>query len=111
MVPDASPERTNGAAAFCTTHWIVVLQAVAPDSPEAHAALEKLCEAYWYPLYACVRRHGYGPDDARDLTRILRTAPFKELAPTCRPATRQVPDLSPDRIDEFPRNRMGEGKI
>ena len=32
------------------------------------AALEKFCVAYWYPVYAFIRRRGNGPDDARDLT-------------------------------------------
>ena len=35
----------------------------------ARSALEKLCETYWYPLYAYVRRGGANPDDARDLTQ------------------------------------------
>lgn len=38
-------------------------------SPQAHEALEKLCRAYWYPLYAYVRRKGYSIDDAQDLTQ------------------------------------------
>jgi hypothetical protein len=39
-------------AAFVTTHWSVVLAAGQGDSPGAADALEKLCRAYWYPLYA-----------------------------------------------------------
>ena len=39
------------------------------DSPTARAALERLCTAYWYPLYAHIRRRGPGPDDAADLTQ------------------------------------------
>lgn len=69
MAAEAHSEETARTAVFCTTHWSVVLQASDPDAPEAHAALERLCKAYWYPLYACVRRHGYGPDDACDLTQ------------------------------------------
>ena len=57
------------AAAFATTQWSVVLAAGHRESPQAAAALEKLCSTYWYPLYACVRRHGYGPEDAQDLTQ------------------------------------------
>jgi RNA polymerase sigma-70 factor (ECF subfamily) len=68
MAPNANLEGTVGTA-FCTTHWSVVLQASDLNSPEAHAALERLCKAYWYPLYACVRRHSYSPEDARDLTQ------------------------------------------
>lgn len=39
------------------------------DSPPAHRALETLCGAYWYPIYVYVRRKGYGPDEAQDLTQ------------------------------------------
>jgi len=45
----------NGAVAFATTHWSLVL-AVQGESPAAHEALEKLCRAYWRPLYAFVRQ-------------------------------------------------------
>jgi RNA polymerase sigma factor (sigma-70 family) len=54
---------------FLTTHWSVVLQAVGNDSPQAAAALEKLCLGYWYPLYAYVRRKGHPPHDAQDLVQ------------------------------------------
>ncbi len=39
------------------------------DSPQAAEALERLCHTYWYPLYAYVRRRGYSPADAQDLTQ------------------------------------------
>ncbi len=39
------------------------------ESPDAAEALETLCRTYWYPLYAYVRRRGYGADDAQDLTQ------------------------------------------
>ncbi len=63
-------------ACFLTTHWSVVLAAGHP-SPRSQAALEKLCRTYWYPLYTYVRRRGYSPEDAQDLTqefffRLLR---------------------------------------
>jgi RNA polymerase sigma-70 factor (ECF subfamily) len=38
-------------------------------SEASHHALEKLCDAYWYPIYVYVRRRGYGPEDAQDLTQ------------------------------------------
>jgi RNA polymerase sigma-70 factor (ECF subfamily) len=47
----------------------VVLAAGQSDSPDATQALETLCGAYWYPLYAYVRRRGYGHEDAQDLTQ------------------------------------------
>ena len=40
-----------------------------PDAPTAEAALEKLCRAYWLPLYIYVRRLGSSPHDAEDLTQ------------------------------------------
>ena len=40
-----------------------------PSSSKSVEALEALCSAYWYPLYAYVRRRGYGPDEGQDLTQ------------------------------------------
>ena len=54
---------------FSTTHWSLVLSAGGASTPDARAALENLCEAYWYPVYAYVRRRGYSVEDARDLTQ------------------------------------------
>jgi RNA polymerase sigma-70 factor (ECF subfamily) len=64
--PDSAPA-VHGQ--FTTTHWSVVLAACATQAPQARAALETLCRAYWYPLYAFVRRHGHSPHDAQDLTQ------------------------------------------
>jgi len=58
------------AAAFTTTHWSVVLEARG-ESPAAEAALEKLCRTYWWPLYGFVRRQGYKPEEAQDLTQAF----------------------------------------
>jgi RNA polymerase sigma-70 factor (ECF subfamily) len=52
-----------------TTHWSVVLAAGRSGAPQSRAALEQLCETYWYPLYAYARRQGYSPADAEDLTQ------------------------------------------
>ena len=54
---------------FVTTHWSVVVSAGQSDSTRAQIALAKLCETYWYPLYAYVRRRGYSSEDAQDLTQ------------------------------------------
>ena len=58
-------------AAFNTTHWSVVLAASNNDSTRAREALAKLCQTYWYPLYAYVRRRGYSANDAQDLTQAF----------------------------------------
>ena len=59
------------AGCFLTTHWSVVLAAGHSDTPRAQAALEKLCRAYWFPLYAYVRRRGHSVEDAQDLTQAF----------------------------------------
>jgi RNA polymerase sigma-70 factor (ECF subfamily) len=38
-------------------------------TPEAREALAELFSAYWYPLYAFIRRKGRGPEQALDLTQ------------------------------------------
>ena len=58
-------------ALFATTHWSVVLAAGERESPEAAAALEKLCRAYWRPIYTYVRRRGHPPAEAEDLTQAF----------------------------------------
>jgi DNA-directed RNA polymerase specialized sigma24 family protein len=60
---------TAGPRAFPPTRWSVVLAARQPQSAESAAALEAICRAYWYPLYAYVRRAGQSPADAQDLTQ------------------------------------------
>jgi DNA-directed RNA polymerase specialized sigma24 family protein len=54
---------------FPNTRWSVVLAATQQPSPESAAALETICRAYWYPLYAYVRHCGQSPHDAQDLTQ------------------------------------------
>lgn len=68
--PRHSPGETpRGSGRFATTHWSVVLATGEDDWARARLALEELCGAYWYPLYSYVRRRGYPPHDAQDLTQ------------------------------------------
>lgn len=68
--PQDLPASDSGRrGTFVTTHWSVVAAAGGNDSVDARDALEHLCRTYWYPLYAFVRRRGYGPEDAQDLTQ------------------------------------------
>jgi RNA polymerase sigma-70 factor (ECF subfamily) len=60
-------------SAFVTTHWSVVLTAGRSDTTRAQDALSKLCQTYWHPLYAYVRRLGNSPPDAQDLTQEFFT--------------------------------------
>src|SRR3954462_1481455 len=69
-MPDAEDSSEPAQrSAFVTTHWSVVLAAGQADSSLARAALEKLCSAYWYPLYVFVRRLGQSPHDAEDIVQ------------------------------------------
>ncbi len=54
---------------FPTTQWSRVARAVEPAGVDARAAMEELCSAYWYPLYAFIRRMGQNEVDALDLTQ------------------------------------------
>lgn len=64
-----SPAAPQGV--FVTTHWSVVLTAGRSDTTRAHIALAKLCQTYWRPLYAYVRRRGHSAHDAEDLTQAF----------------------------------------
>lgn len=56
---------------FDTTRWSIIAAARGNDPHAARAALSTLCEAYWYPLYAFIRRWGADPESARDLTQAF----------------------------------------
>lgn len=84
MVSD--PTSAQGRANFQTTLWNLVLEAGEGGSPDANAALEKLCRLYWHPIYVYIRRHGHGPHDAQDLTqeffaRLLRRKSLGSVSP------------------------------
>src|SRR5262245_61278774 len=71
MLPDSqrSGDLSTPGMSFHTTHWTAVLVAGHDSVPGAKEALEHLCSAYWYPLYAYVRRKGHSDADAKDLTQ------------------------------------------
>jgi RNA polymerase sigma-70 factor (ECF subfamily) len=74
------------ANTFRTTQWTLVLQAGSDDSVIAAGALAELCQRYWFPIYAWVRRSGYPHADAADLTqsffaRIIENNVLAGLSP------------------------------
>ena len=83
----AAPESAASAAGlFPSTHWSVVLAAGQHSSTQSLTALETLCRAYWYPLYAFVRHRGHSPEDAQDLvqgffTRLLEKHDLAAVEP------------------------------
>ncbi len=62
-------EKHPTAARFHTTRWSLVLSAGDLTAPEAEESLAALCEMYWYPLYAYLRRKGYSAHESEDLTQ------------------------------------------
>lgn len=72
-LPDTNHTKLAPPSLFVTTRWSVVLAAQEKSSPESADALETLCRAYWYPLYAYVRSSGHPPHDAQDLTQEFFT--------------------------------------
>ncbi len=67
--PGSRAALPSEGSAFVTTHWSVILSAAGLSSELSRKALESLCAAYWFPLYAYVRRRGHSPPDAEDLTQ------------------------------------------
>jgi len=63
------PPELECHAVFATTHWSMVVSAGDVFTEQATVALERLCQTYWSPLYAYVRRCGHDADSARDLTQ------------------------------------------
>src|SRR5438874_2706196 len=54
---------------FTDTTWSIVIAAGATTPARAHEGMAKLCRIYWRPIYAYLRRSGYGKHDAEDLTQ------------------------------------------
>lgn len=69
IIPRMPDEDQNGQ--FPTTHWTLVQIVKGDDREQAAQALEDICERYWYPVYAYLRRSGRSAPDAEDLTQML----------------------------------------
>jgi RNA polymerase sigma factor (sigma-70 family) len=85
-MPDGSfpPPR---AGRFATTRWSLVLAAGQKTDARSADALTGLCEMYWYPVYAFIRRQGYRPEEGADLTqeffaRVLEKNYFHDADPS-----------------------------
>lgn len=70
---DSGKPGSTSSGMFATTSWSMVSRAAAPESAETKSALSALCQSYWYPLYAFVRRKGNSRADAEDLTQAFFT--------------------------------------
>ena len=54
---------------FDTTSWTLVRAAAVNPTADSRQALGTLCQTYWHPVYAFIRRNGYDPDQSQDLTQ------------------------------------------
>ncbi|MBI1842797.1 MAG: sigma-70 family RNA polymerase sigma factor [Verrucomicrobia bacterium] len=87
MPPDFETHAHGGAGStFATTHWSVVLRAGQSSDRSQAEALEKLCQSYWRPIYAYIRRRGCAPESAQDLTqgffeRLLEKSWLSDIDP------------------------------
>ena len=72
---DPYQDSDHGKRVFPTTNWRLVVSAGRDSSPHSQQALEWLCEQYWFPLYAYVRRRVPDVNESRDLTQAF----FAEL--------------------------------
>ena len=68
---DVEGSTTTDRQSFATTHWSALFLTRQGDSPQAFEAVEKLCRTYWSSLYGYVRRHGFSPEEAQDLTQAF----------------------------------------
>src|SRR5687767_7806705 len=64
-----NPVTMSANAEFNPTRWSLIAALRSGDDTRARQALDKLCQDYWYPLYAYVRRTGHSAEDAADLTQ------------------------------------------
>jgi len=74
------------ATVFRTTHWSEIMAARQPDGERAARAMASLCQTYWPPLYAFIRRKGHDEETAKDLTqeffaRVLAKDYFRRADP------------------------------
>ena len=110
-MPASRPD-TSSNAPFPTTRWSQVVAAGDRADPAAREALAELCAAYWYPLYAFVRRKGHPPDEAADLVQGTFVDPAGPRRPgRGRAGARPVPLVPDGRLcppsGRLPRPRPG----
>jgi RNA polymerase sigma factor (sigma-70 family) len=69
MIPAPPNPAGHTGTLFTTTRWTMVLDAGASESSSRQDALAGLCQTYWPPVYAYIRRLGTPAADAQDLTQ------------------------------------------
>jgi len=105
-LPEDNPRPETPVAPIRRDSWTNVLAAQQGGSPEAAAALEKLCRTYWFPLYAYIRRKGYDPHKAQGPhPGVLLTASSRKTISGRGPTPGQVPFLLLAALNHFLSNQ------
>jgi RNA polymerase sigma factor (sigma-70 family) len=68
-MPDGGFRPSRRVGRFATTRWSLVVAAGRKTDAGSVEALATVCEMYWFPVYAFIRRQGCGPDEGADLTQ------------------------------------------
>lgn len=85
-MPDKNPNSDQRNDRFATTRWSMIRAVGGTNESTASSALEQLCQSYWFPLYAFVRRQGHDAESAADLTQaffadLLQREDLKKVDP------------------------------
>ena len=86
MSADQSTPRFPSKPLFPSTPWSLIVDSHDEGNPRAMAALDRLAQAYWRPLYACVRAMGFAHAQAEDevqrmFERLLNRETLRTVAP------------------------------
>ena len=86
-MPEPERHSEETPRVFATTHWSVVLAAGDRSSPETEEALSRLCQSYWFPIYAFVRKRGHRPNRRRTSLRSSSLLSSKRTTSRKQPAS------------------------
>jgi RNA polymerase sigma-70 factor (ECF subfamily) len=70
-MPGSRPDEQAKSPLFPTTRWTHVQMVQSGTAEDAAKGMEAICQRYWYPVYAYLRRKGRSPHDAEDMTQAF----------------------------------------
>lgn len=66
-----SSHHRPAAARMPTTRWSLIVQSTSLDEEVSKRAIAHICESYWYPLYAFLRRLGADRERSQDVVQTI----------------------------------------